>query len=155
MQASAADTKHARALLSKNAAAEKELKLLLSRKDRASGRQVVSLRASIRDNYEEILFLDYAFASRKEVEQQLWKIAFYRPIEEFRRRIRKVGSAGSSSSSAPSAVAAQQVYLQAGWQGARAMGTCLHNRRRPHGLLPAPCEQTITVPCHPSPLHRG
>ena len=46
----------------------------------------------MRDNYEEVLFLDYPLASRKEVEQSLWKAVFYGPIEDYRSRIRKLSS---------------------------------------------------------------
>jgi hypothetical protein len=45
---------------------------------------------SLRDHYEKIIFLDYNFATSKEIEQNLWKVAFYKVIEEFRLRIRQV-----------------------------------------------------------------
>jgi hypothetical protein len=45
---------------------------------------------SLRDHYEKIIFLDYHFATSKEIEQSLWKVAFYKVIEEFRLRIRQV-----------------------------------------------------------------
>eukprot|EP00877_Chromochloris_zofingiensis_P010721 jgi/Chrzof1/5902/Cz16g20030.t1 len=52
------------------------------------------LRASLRASYESLLFLDPAFASANEVEQALWKSVFYKPIEEFRARVRQAEKAG-------------------------------------------------------------
>ncbi len=46
----------------------------------------------IRDNYEEILLLNFDFALSKDIEQNLWKTAFYKVIEEYRKRLRKVRS---------------------------------------------------------------
>ena len=48
--------------------------------------------SSIRDNFEQVLFLNYEFAISKDVEQSIWKAVFYRVIEEYRRRLRKVSS---------------------------------------------------------------
>ena len=56
-------------------------------------REGTRIRSEIRDNYEEVIFLDYALASRKDVEQNLWKLVFYRPIEDHRRRLRKLQTA--------------------------------------------------------------
>ncbi|KAL0043652.1 hypothetical protein WJX79_010938 [Trebouxia sp. C0005] len=44
--------------------------------------------------YESLLFLDYTGAQEREVEPALWKSVFYRPIEEFRRRIKAAAVAG-------------------------------------------------------------
>ncbi|KAL0041131.1 hypothetical protein WJX77_005802 [Trebouxia sp. C0004] len=44
--------------------------------------------------YESLLFLDYTGAQAREVEPALWKSVFYRPIEEFRRRIKAAAVAG-------------------------------------------------------------
>ena len=62
-----ANTDRCRSLLKKCHAAEKALKELLLAKRKPSDPKVVSLRSTVRDNYEEIIFLDYAFASRKDV----------------------------------------------------------------------------------------
>jgi hypothetical protein len=35
-----------------------------------------------------VLFLDAGFAAANDVEQLLWKAVFYRPIEEFRSRLK-------------------------------------------------------------------
>jgi hypothetical protein len=48
-----------------------------------------ALRQQLRGGYEALLFLDAAFAAANDVEQALWKSVFYRPIEEFRARLRK------------------------------------------------------------------
>ena len=91
-------TDRCRKLLKKTQAAEKSLKELLVTKRRSpSDPKVVSLRSTIRDNYEEIIFLDHAFATRKDVELALWKSAFYKPIEEYRYRIRKITAAAPKS----------------------------------------------------------
>jgi hypothetical protein len=91
-------TDRCRKLLKKTQSSEKALKELLVTKRRSpSDPKVVSLRSSIRDSYEEIIFLDYAFATRKDVELSLWKSAFYKPIEEYRYRIRKLTAAAPKS----------------------------------------------------------
>lgn len=96
--ASSDATDRCRKLLKKTQAAEKSLKeLLVTKRKSPSDPKVVSLRSAIRDNYEEIIFLDHAFASRKDVELSLWKSAFYKPIEEYRYRIRKLSAAAPNS----------------------------------------------------------
>ena len=90
MEASSKTTDRARKLLAQCRSSEKTIKELLAKRKKPSDPHVVSLRASVRDNYEEILFMDYAFASRKDVELSLWKCAFYKPIEEHRYKIRKL-----------------------------------------------------------------
>lgn len=42
------------------------------------------------DKAKAIVEADPAFAASKEIEQVLWKPCFYKRIEDFRRRIRKV-----------------------------------------------------------------
>eukprot|EP00047_Mylnosiga_fluctuans_P021386 m.104247 g.104247 ORF g.104247 m.104247 type:complete len:706 (+) comp8879_c1_seq2:206-2323(+) len=55
---------------------------------------LVQLRNELRDRYEELLFLDYDYACEVDVETRLWKNAFYRQIEEFRKLIRKRSASG-------------------------------------------------------------
>jgi hypothetical protein len=47
------------------------------------------LRAALRAGYEALLFLDAGFAAANDTEQALWKAVYYRPIEEFRARMRR------------------------------------------------------------------
>lgn len=47
------------------------------------------LRQALRSGYESLLFLDAAFAAANDAEQALWKSVYYKPIEEFRARLRK------------------------------------------------------------------
>eukprot|EP01052_Picozoa_sp_SAG31_P076425 SAG31_NODE_35698_length_320_cov_1.402715_1_plen_79_part_10 len=77
-----AETQRARSLLSKISVLSKELKYVLKSRP-SSDRKAVAIRNAIRDNYEEVLFLDYALATRKQVEENLWKVIFYKPIEEY------------------------------------------------------------------------
>mmetsp|Transcript_14539 Transcript_14539/g.37296 ORF Transcript_14539/g.37296 Transcript_14539/m.37296 type:complete len:900 (+) Transcript_14539:268-2967(+) len=56
-----------------------------------------SLRAQLRDQYATVLFSDYKLAKAKDVEALLWKSVFYKPIEEFRRRIRKAHESGPAA----------------------------------------------------------
>jgi protein SMG6 len=44
---------------------------------------------SIRENYEKIFFADIKFAQEKDTDQLLWKSVYYKPIEEFRKIIKK------------------------------------------------------------------
>lgn len=78
-------------LFEKTAELEKELSSTL-RKRSPNDKQVVQLRQSIRENYEKIIFSDIAFASSKDVDHLLWKSVYYKPIEEFRKIIRKYHS---------------------------------------------------------------
>ncbi|DBA73433.1 TPA: hypothetical protein ACH3X1_011469 [Trebouxia sp. C0004] len=55
---------------------------------------VRAVRMDLRLAYESLLFLDYTGAQAREVEPALWKSVFYRPIEEFRRRIKAAAVAG-------------------------------------------------------------
>jgi hypothetical protein len=48
-----------------------------------------TLRGQLRAAYESLLFLDAAFAAANDVELLLWKSVFYRPIEEFRSRLKQ------------------------------------------------------------------
>lgn len=48
------------------------------------------LRAKLRATYARLLLADMDVAACAEVEALLWKGIFYRPIEEFRARIRQV-----------------------------------------------------------------
>eukprot|EP00961_Rhodomonas_salina_P027290 369361-Rhodomonas_salina.1 len=49
-------------------------------------REVKALRTGLMGSYERMLVLDYELASKNQVEQNLWKIVFYKRIEEFRKR---------------------------------------------------------------------
>jgi hypothetical protein len=83
------DNTRAKKLFSQNLGLEKELRNLLKKKNPLD-KDLITLRETLRDNYEKIIFLDYDLATSKEVEQSLWKVAFYKVIEEFRVQIRKV-----------------------------------------------------------------
>lgn len=48
-----------------------------------------ALRSRLRTAYEALLFLDAQFAAANDVEVLLWKSVFYRPIEEFRSRLKQ------------------------------------------------------------------
>lgn len=51
----------------------------------------------IREDYVTILFRDPTFAAAKDVEQNVWKTCFYKKIEEYRKKIRRVAAAVSLS----------------------------------------------------------
>ncbi|WIA21699.1 hypothetical protein OEZ85_000866 [Tetradesmus obliquus] len=65
-----------------------------------------TLRGQLRSAYESLLFLDAAFAAANDVELALWKGVFYRPIEEFRTRLKQADKAGDAGASAGPKVAA-------------------------------------------------
>lgn len=78
-------------LYSKSQELEKQLRALLKKKnvfDKAAG----AIRNNIRDLYVHLLFLDFDFATSKDVEQNLWKTVYYKVIEEYRKQIRKAVS---------------------------------------------------------------
>lgn len=90
--------------ISKTSKLEQELASLLKRKSPVD-RSITQLRNQyvfncynftliiafrIRDNYEQVLFLDLVFAQTKDIDQLLWKCVFYKAIEEFRKIIQKV-----------------------------------------------------------------
>eukprot|EP01114_Cavostelium_apophysatum_P021904 TRINITY_DN7768_c0_g2_i3.p1 TRINITY_DN7768_c0_g2~~TRINITY_DN7768_c0_g2_i3.p1 ORF type:complete len:559 (+),score=174.23 TRINITY_DN7768_c0_g2_i3:260-1936(+) len=75
-------------LFNKSQELDKELRTLLKKKN-PQDKQVASIRLSIRECYEKILFTDFDLAASKEVEQNLWKTCYYKVIEDFRKRIRK------------------------------------------------------------------
>jgi hypothetical protein len=54
-----------------------------------------TLRGQLRAAYESLLFLDAAFAAANDVELLLWKSVFYRPIEEFRARMKQTEQVGN------------------------------------------------------------
>ncbi|KAK9817739.1 hypothetical protein WJX72_001469 [[Myrmecia] bisecta] len=72
---------------------EKQVRALLKEKQFYDS-TVRAARAQLRNAYCAVLFQDYAGSQAKEVEQALWKSVFYRPIEEFRRRIKMSAMAG-------------------------------------------------------------
>eukprot|EP00775_Hariotina_reticulata_P004157 gene4157-4405_t len=65
-----------------------------------------NLRAQLRSCYEAVLFLDAGFAAANDVEQLLWKSVFYRPIEEFRSRLKTADKAGEAGAAQVPKVAA-------------------------------------------------
>jgi hypothetical protein len=71
---------------------EHRLKTLLksSQPDEKSMRPV---RLSLRDNYEKLILLDHKYATESQVEQSLWKLVFYKRIEDYRKRYSKMNSA--------------------------------------------------------------
>jgi len=58
---------------------------------------VRTIRTQLRDQYVTVLINDYALAKAKDVEACMWKSVFYKPIEEFRKRIRKAQESGASA----------------------------------------------------------
>ena len=71
------------------AVAQKEMLLsnLLSRDilDRAAFEKVCTISKEIQDAYKGIIMLDISFAVQQEVDQNLWRNAFYKVIETFRK----------------------------------------------------------------------
>jgi hypothetical protein len=63
--------------------------LLACRKRSFYDQEARTLRGQLRAAYESLLFLDAAFAAANDVELLLWKSVFYRPIEEFRSRLKQ------------------------------------------------------------------
>ncbi len=53
-------------------------------------RDAAVLRNTMMEKAKIICEINAAFAASKEMEQVLWKPCFYKRIEDFRRRIRKV-----------------------------------------------------------------
>jgi hypothetical protein len=82
------DLERAKQLYSKTIELEKQLRNELKKKSPLD-RNITLLRNNIRDNFEQVLFLNYEFAISKDVEQSIWKSVFYRVIEEYRKRLRK------------------------------------------------------------------
>ncbi|KAI7836776.1 hypothetical protein COHA_009356 [Chlorella ohadii] len=50
--------------------------------------EVRRLRAALRDQCEAALLADLRLSQKHDVEQLMWKAVYYRPIEEFRRRVK-------------------------------------------------------------------
>lgn len=90
-------SKLARNLYSKTSKLEKELANALRKTKDISDKSITNLRNTIQKNYEQIMFTDIAFSSSKDVDQLLWKAVFYRPIEEFRKLIKKYHAAASKN----------------------------------------------------------
>lgn len=71
------------------AVAQKEMLLsnLLSRDmlDRAAFEKVCTISKEIQDAYKGIIMLDISFSVQQEVDQNLWRNAFYKVIETFRK----------------------------------------------------------------------
>ncbi|EFJ46697.1 hypothetical protein VOLCADRAFT_92921 [Volvox carteri f. nagariensis] len=66
------------------------------------------LRGALQGTYEALLFGHYEFSCAHEVEPNLWKAVFYKPIEEFRSRTRALealakGTAAAATAAAPAA----------------------------------------------------
>jgi len=81
---------------------DKELRLLLKKKS-IFDKNVVTIRNNLKECYEKLIINHYEFASSKDVEQNLWKVVFYRIIEEYRKKIRNSMGARNDKSSDPSA----------------------------------------------------
>ncbi|PNH10984.1 hypothetical protein TSOC_002230 [Tetrabaena socialis] len=74
--------------------------------------EVRRLRGALQGTYEALVFGHYEYSTAHEVEPSLWKAVFYRPIEEFRSRVRAleglakgavaaVGGAGAAGAAPP------------------------------------------------------
>ncbi|MEW5311980.1 MAG: hypothetical protein WDW38_003646 [Sanguina aurantia] len=75
------------------------------------------IRYSLAQTYEALLGSQLIFSSTNEVEQCLWKSVYYRPIEEFRSRLKSLSSGTRAAASAtangqPPAVTAEESKLQ-------------------------------------------
>jgi hypothetical protein len=90
-------------------ALEANLKALMRARPGEIG-EIETQRNQIRDNYRRLLFLDPVYASGKEVEQSLWKVCYYKRIEEFRKRIRKIAAAASSNDKASAGKARAELH---------------------------------------------
>eukprot|EP00798_Chlamydomonas_sp_ICE-L_P020559 gene20559-27351_t len=55
--------------------------------------EVRRIRHGLQKAYENVMFSNFEFSQANEVEQALWKSTFYKPIEEFRTRMRTAGQA--------------------------------------------------------------
>ncbi|GFH27888.1 uncharacterized protein HaLaN_26277, partial [Haematococcus lacustris] len=58
------------------------------------------LRHTLAQAYAATLFANFTFAQANDVEQQLWKACYYRPIEEFRSRMRAAQQAAAGAANA-------------------------------------------------------
>ncbi|KAK9766895.1 hypothetical protein K7432_003684 [Basidiobolus ranarum] len=76
---------------------DKELRNVLRQKNPFHDEAVI-LRSRIKTLYEQIVFMDYEFATLKEVEINLWKTVFYKVIEDYRRKLRHISSERTKSS---------------------------------------------------------
>lgn len=80
---------HQKAQKLMRAVAQKEMMLsnLLSRDmlDKAAFEKICTLSKEIQDAYKGIIMLDVAFAVQQDVDQNLWRNAFYKVIETFRK----------------------------------------------------------------------
>ena len=72
-----------------------------------------------------------AHAQAHEVEQQLWKAVYYRPIEEFRRRLKQAADAATGKVALPGVSAAD-----AAEQVSRTIAVCSSSKPRQHLLRP-------------------
>lgn len=72
---------------------EQEFRTVLKNKSSIFDKNVQRARDKLKDLYEKILLTNYDFAASKEIESSLWKSVFYKVIEEYRQRLRKVLSA--------------------------------------------------------------
>jgi len=82
------DLLNAPATYKKSQELERELRSALKKKS-IFDKSVISIRNAIMELYENIIFMDYDFATEKDIEMLLWKTVFYKMIEEYRKHIRK------------------------------------------------------------------
>ncbi|KAG1669143.1 hypothetical protein FOA52_002654 [Chlamydomonas sp. UWO 241] len=73
--------------------------------------EVRRLRLALQSAYEGLIFADYAYAVSKDVEQLIWKSVHYRPIEEFRNRLKIAGQAVAQPGPAGAEAQPQQQKL--------------------------------------------
>ncbi|KAG2499552.1 hypothetical protein HYH03_002497 [Edaphochlamys debaryana] len=78
------------------------------------------LRAALQGTYEALLFGHYDFACAHDVEPCLWKAVFYKPIEEFRSRVRALEGLAKGAHAAPGAGGATPAAVLASPEEARA-----------------------------------
>ena len=71
---------------------ENRLKALL-KSSQPDEKAIRPVRISLRDSYEKLLLLDHKLATESQVEQSLWKLVFYKRIEDYRKRHSKMCSA--------------------------------------------------------------
>ena len=69
---------------------EIELKSELKKGTTCNVQTVIALRQNLCSRVETLLKMDIEFSASKELEILIWKPVFYKRIEEFRKRIRKV-----------------------------------------------------------------
>mmetsp|Transcript_11091 Transcript_11091/g.36496 ORF Transcript_11091/g.36496 Transcript_11091/m.36496 type:complete len:272 (+) Transcript_11091:107-922(+) len=124
-------------------AARLEAELKSSFRKRADPRSVAALRNRLRDKYEELLTTDYALAQSNDVEPNLWKLIFYKRVEELRKKVRKLQSA--STAGEPEAAALYARQLDALRQVLREASGFYHDLIRKLEGLKGPVKTTVSL----------